>query len=468
MDDESVNIQTAFTQTIPSDCRPDQVERLSDKARSSIIRLGDLNATREILRRILGLCTRVASWLGVAVYERATVEAYIQAIQGEFKAETQKVMELVLKGLDCDREIIVSALLLIVYRFEHPFDRSDSVNLCIDDRVLQQLSHISRQTRTICSDADLVCASALGFPMRDDPTGAIVKLYIKASYDVTQVLCHVALDDAEQRIMLPSGGRAGFPPCHIAYMHGNESAALQLWNRSEVDMLGRTLLHLVAYASDAQMLRRLLKHDRRAAQDTKADIFGLSPLAIAACQGDLSCFSLLWQYEADRSALDFSKRSVLALAVRNGGFRVVSCILQSGDIPRSPRHELLEAVQSNHDSPETIVQMLMNYYTRHPACLDQSILTEARHIALKRGSSTLVHTLTVSTTWYPESTALETLPPSRPIDFDPHDVWEVFTPAEPSIQYKRIEDSWYHDDAPTTMELTDISSMLGDAEYNFE
>lgn len=361
----------------------------SDKARKTIIRLGDYNAAREMLRRTLGRFDLIESWLGSPLSQRTAIKAYISGIERTFKIETQTAMALVAKGSEHDTELIVSALLLIVYRFGHPLDYSESANVYIDDHVLLQLSRISRRTRTIYSEADLVCASGLGMPVRYESTRAASELYIKASKVVTKVLNNTILDDLEQRNILCN--QKGFPPCHVAYMHGNENAALALWDRDSVDMLGRTCLHLATYASDTQMLYRIIDHDRKAICKTTADAFGLTPLAIAACLDDSSCFSVLWQSGADRNALDFQGRNVLALAVRNGHRKIVSLILQEGNFYRSPRHELLEAVQSNDDT--AIVGVLMEHYIQNPDHIDSDVLVEARRAAIRKGSASLIQVL---------------------------------------------------------------------------
>lgn len=438
----------------------EQCMSLADSARSTIIRLGDLNAAREILRKELHCCTLVESWLGAPVHERVAIDAYIIAVQREFKVETQKVIRLMMKGLESDTEIIFTALLLIVYRFEHPLDYSGLTNVCIDNKLLEQLSSISSQTRTIVSDADLVCASGLGLPMRSDSTDAAVKLYKNASEVVTSILHNAVLEDMEQRKILLRQEGIGFPPSHIAYVHGNQDAALALWNPFEKDILGRTLLHHVAYASDIQMLYRLLEQDRRAVEHAKADIFGFTPLAIAACcksEQQFSCFSVLWQSGADRATLDFKDRSILALAARSGSIKIVSSILQEGNIARSPRHELLEAVQS--DENIVIVQMLMIYYAKHPDCIDSSVLAEANRVALERGSSVLLQTLALSSIWYPELTNCKDPCSHDSIDSNNLEDW-IYLHTEASPESLQTENSWSCEDMQNAMEISSPLSLV--------
>lgn len=161
----------------------------------------------------------------------------------------------------------------------------------------------------------------------------------------------------------------GYPPCHLAAMHGHQLVAFELWRNSasrkwELDWLQRTPVHTAAYAGKTYELQCVFDNYATAATDISKDIFGMTPLMIAACKDDVKTFNLLCRYGADLTAKDFCGRNLLALAARNGNLGVVKLLLYQDCIPPSLCPEssaLCEAL--THNRSDTI-GLLINHYSQ--------------------------------------------------------------------------------------------------------
>lgn len=356
---------------------------LETRIRRIVAKLGDQNALRDLLRRDLVLCERVEQWVGESLSIRAAINAIIRAVQADFQHESREARILASGDLGTSRELILSELLRMMYRFSHPPSPEEQVIASADQKVIQQMLHISRKNRGIYSDADLICGNACGITPVEDTAYPATEPYIKASEAIKCVLSGLVLYDIEHRTLLQS---SAYPSAHLAYIQGEENLAFSLWSASRkgdapVDMFGRTLLHLAVYASDDQMLRRLLRHKNTAATTAGCDSFGMTPLQISACQDNVSCFSLMWHYGANSLVQDIRGRSVLALAARNGSQKVVASILQSGQCPPSLVPELCEAIEAGHES---IADIIVAHYSDRLCVMGDPVQLEVARLAAEK------------------------------------------------------------------------------------
>ncbi|KAJ9652479.1 Ankyrin repeat domain-containing protein 52 [Neophaeococcomyces mojaviensis] len=352
------------------------------QARKIIAILADMNATRELLRRCLVTCERVQRWLGESLAQKVALEAYICAIEVDFQFEIQEALNLATDDLGFSKEFILSELLGIIYRYDHP-PTSDELGLIgADQKLIQKILYISCKHKGNYSIADFICSR-----MRGISSHSAIDNYDKASQAVKNVLSGLK-SISRQHFQK----QVSFPSCHIAYLHGNATTALDLWSATShddplVDMLERNMVHLAVYNLDIQMLGWLLKHEIGIDEVQHADLFGMTPLQIAACQDDLSCFSLLWQHGADKFVQDVRGRSILALAARNGSQKAVTFILQSGLRLPSLIPEPHEALESGHHH---IADMIRTQYNQQTSPFDSTIHSEAARLHVEKTDTQII------------------------------------------------------------------------------
>lgn len=393
------------------------------EARTILIRLGDLNATHLLLRLIRRLCDQVESWVGPCKASqkiRAAMSAAIEAIQLEFFQRWRDAKALAPKDIGPIKEAFLSQLEHIKYRFCHPpqsascsFD--DAVQLAeqLDDDDVQEMLHDLHKRKKMWSAADYLFGnpsrrSRSRHPAQGNSEADVVFCYAKASEGVKSVLSSIVLQDADHREIL-FGFSIGFnqaptsisalPPCHLAVPHANASVMFDLWKQSsmplwDVDFLRRTPVHTAAYAGDIQGLQQIFQHEPLTASNTGHDMFGLTPLGIAACQDDVVTFIKLQQAGAsifERTGPNIvdhngAKLSLLALAARNGSTKVMEHILSPAVAPlicTVASSELYQALSSGHTHA---AQILIDRHRQRDNCYDLTEqVADAMRVAEEKG-----------------------------------------------------------------------------------
>ncbi|KAK5087156.1 hypothetical protein LTR05_004327 [Lithohypha guttulata] len=293
--------------------------------------------------------------------------------------------------LGCSREFILSELLRVLCQFVNSPTSSSSGPLPdqpgrLDLALLQETPQNSRQDKSLHSEAEFLSGGLKDMlsenASRARSTSRQPRSYVKASQAISRILSEIVLDSREQRRLLYEWT---YPPGHLAYMSGDDDAAFELWqnpyNEARTDVLKRDLVHLAVYTSDAQMLQRMFRYDDKAAAKVTSDLFGLTPLRIAACRNDILCFSLVWQYDGDSALRDEIGQSVLRLAAKNGSCQVAALIL--GYSPRRPA--LLPALRAAINAGNEEISSIIVSHFNDKTCLDITQLRLTLREAQKAG-----------------------------------------------------------------------------------
>lgn len=387
------------------------------EARRLLAKLGNQNAARGVFRSDLHLCTQIERWIGpntILSKIRAAIQAAIDAIHIDFDASIRHARSLSTRDIGSCKETFLLQVLLNQQRFHHPptMDSSDDgrPSQSPEDISIREALHGLQKRKSDWSDADYLCGEICSRPRGSHGThpnseAELTTSYIKASEGISRVLSDIVLENFEQHdLLFGTSTRPGpiaasiltYPACHLAIRQASPSVLLDLWKRSpiqpwEIDCLRRTPVHVAAYIGCITELSRIFDHDGTTAKDVGQDIFGLTPLLIAACKDDVKAFLLLLKHGADYSAQDNEGRSALALAARNGSHRVVDLILRSGTVPYSCKSELNEAIASGH---KAIVRQFITYYNQQPFDVDNTIqIQDGIALAKRKGLNDIAQEL---------------------------------------------------------------------------
>lgn len=122
-----------------------------------------------------------------------------------------------------------------------------------------------------------------------------------------------------------------YPPLHIALdyriaLSTNQLQAIPDQSLLATDSLGRNAVHIAAATSQTEFLRGIrlrLTDELLKAQD----IFGNTPLMVAAYHGDYNSFQILWGMGVGHEIRDFQSRSVMAIACFGGSREIVEFLI---------------------------------------------------------------------------------------------------------------------------------------------
>jgi hypothetical protein len=121
------------------------------------------------------------------------------------------------------------------------------------------------------------------------------------------------------------------PPLHIALnyrivLSTNQLQAIPDQFLQATDLLLRNAVHIAAATSQAEFLHGIRR--RLTEQLLKArDIFGNTPLMVAAYHGDYNSFQILWDTDVGHEIRDFQSRSIMAIACFGGSREIVEFLM---------------------------------------------------------------------------------------------------------------------------------------------
>lgn len=121
------------------------------------------------------------------------------------------------------------------------------------------------------------------------------------------------------------------PPLHIALdyriaLSTNQLQAIPDLSLQATDPLLRNAVHIAAATSQTEFLRGIRR--RLTGELLKAqDIFGNTPLMVAAYHGDYNSFRILWGTGVGHEIRDFQSRSVMAIACFGGSREIVEFLM---------------------------------------------------------------------------------------------------------------------------------------------
>jgi ankyrin repeat protein len=121
------------------------------------------------------------------------------------------------------------------------------------------------------------------------------------------------------------------PPLHIALnyrivLSTNQLQAMPDQCLQATDLLLRNAVHIAAATSQAEFLRGIRL---RLAEQllTARDIFGNTPLMVAAYHGDYNSFQILWDTGVGHEIRDFQSRSIMAIACFGGSREIIEFLM---------------------------------------------------------------------------------------------------------------------------------------------
>ena len=140
----------------------------------------------------------------------------------------------------------------------------------------------------------------------------------------------------------------GFPASHIAYLNGDRSAALNLWREihpphQEVDVAGRTLIHIAVAARDVGFVNQLLEQDSSYVATTSFDALEQTPLKIAALLDEHHIFCDLLMANQELTI----DKEILKLVVISGSMAVLNFSLRYEYIPAPLGPYVRDALEHN-------------------------------------------------------------------------------------------------------------------------
>lgn len=405
--------------------------------RNALARLEDVNTTREMLLEVRKYAMKVERWFNEQSIFAEMLNVLIEGVETEFQKDMMMLVDNGSGDMGPDSDIVVIAMLQSARRYTHPqiFDRREAG--FAKSMAMQKLLHLSRRSRK-STETDPVRGSTREILSGDDSTYQTVLTFIDASKAIEHML--EMLEDNGQH----SGARSRcqFSADQIAYIYGNNSAAVQLWSgcqdiQPSCDVLGRSLLHLVVLNSDHCMLQELLfLHSSNKERLDATDIMGVTPLQIAVCNDDVQCYSLLVKNGAGKRVVtDKHGRDLLALAAHNGSSRIVAHMLGQRAIAVSCRPILAEALASGH---EETIKLVISYHETNPYTLDSVSQTEALEIA--RAKKLFVFAERISKLQAPQPDLHETLNDLHNHKFDDDFIAEV---ENTFLSMDVVETDWY-------------------------
>ena len=375
-----------------------------------VARLGDQLATKQLFLSELLLCDTVTKWIGcytkVAEIRQAIVSA-VEVLEEEFQSAFQKTTTIFAHNLGPHKEKLGLKAQGLQIRFASTTLASltDGISTGLmkspASTSIEDMLHQLAKRKSDHSVADALCGAAGGrsritHGSHPNSEEELVESYSKASQDITDVLSSISMifKNVKQRDLLfgpafgPAGSLSTYLPCHLAVRHASAAVSLKLCKRSpawpeepwELDYLLRTPLHCALYAGRIEIVQAICELGHTVV-DVGPDIFGLTPLAIAACKNDVRAFALLWRSGASIHRLDTEDRSVVALAARNGCQDIVNFVLSTWKaLPFSPQSELAEAIQAGH---KHIADSFIAYYNGQPYSTDNQLQIDSGITAAK-------------------------------------------------------------------------------------
>ncbi|KAK5077662.1 hypothetical protein LTR70_009542 [Exophiala xenobiotica] len=159
-----------------------------------------------------------------------------------------------------------------------------------------------------------------------------------------------------------------FPAAHIAWLNGDQDAALELWRTSEthnldVDIAGTTLAHLAVADQNLNALRDMHKHDPQALSISVKDRLCLSLLRTATIMDDRFSVSLLLGCGAKTDNM----QELFDLAVNVGSSTVISPLLETRLVqPPFTEHARKAILDRRVDVAQALLQhlTLLEHHTR--------------------------------------------------------------------------------------------------------
>lgn len=166
--------------------------------------------------------------------------------------------------------------------------------------------------------------------------------YQQAADHLQQCIENINVETASYRLSSapnssPPHQLKAYSALHLAYRTGSYRVAHKMCEKLEslfeTDMLERTILHYAVDNNDIKTVRVLIGLDKDIVQNTGGDIFGLTPVALAAMRGNAEIFEALIREDAcdqpRSSALLWSgHRSALGIALQCGSKDVVTLMLE--------------------------------------------------------------------------------------------------------------------------------------------
>lgn len=166
-------------------------------------------------------------------------------------------------------------------------------------------------------------------------------MYQQAAKDLQPYFERLNRDIADQDDVLHPGPWCfplikAYNAAHLAFRTGNRQVARRLCekgtSRYDIDVLGRTLLHYAAESNDIHTVRLLMRVDHAILTKTYPDVFGLTPVALAAMHDNIQVFKeFVWTSACnmvDRTPLlQSGNYSVLGVAARCGSEHTVRYML---------------------------------------------------------------------------------------------------------------------------------------------
>lgn len=263
---------------------------------------------------------------------------------------------------------------------QHVFTEMARLNNIIRDAVYQ-----SRRRREVYSDAEVIC-EALGRDsryIRPPRLGSDAEAaYLRAAVDLEQVCKKLLVDESSSEGMssgadsLAVSIQRGYPAPQLAYRVCDPWSALSLWNSSTsqyaLDAMHRSLLHHAVDADDVNLVRHIARTNAQVIRNTGTDIFGMSPLALAAIRNNIKMFDILSEYGAVCSGPD-TDTAVLVLAAHLGNAYIVQNMLSRRSSPQLLGKALNRAIEKRHEEPVRLILECM----RNPARYDEIELESA-------------------------------------------------------------------------------------------
>jgi hypothetical protein len=130
------------------------------------------------------------------------------------------------------------------------------------------------------------------------------------------------------------------PPLHIALnypvaLSANQLQAIPDQSLQAIDPLHRNAVHVAAAASQTEFLCGI--RFRLTVELLEArDIFGNTPLMVAAYHGDFSSFKILWAMGVGHDSRDSQSRSIMAVACFGGSREIVEFLMLENVSPYDP------------------------------------------------------------------------------------------------------------------------------------
>jgi len=204
-----------------------------------------------------------------------------------------------------------------------------------------------------------------------EPLDQRVHRYTECASDVQIVLTCIPGDEpsaTEDSTTEGSTQTCHFPAAHIAWLNGDQDAALELWRRSgtrnlDVDIAGTTLAHLAVTDRNLNALRDMHKHDPQALSISTRDRLCLSLLRTATIMDDRFSVSLLLGCGAKTDNM----QELFDLAVNVGSSTVIGPLLETRLVQPPFTEHVRKAILGRHID---VAQALLQHLTllEHHTC----------------------------------------------------------------------------------------------------